>query len=100
MEIGEIDVRGIVFIACLLFSCGVQAQTVCTSYERILERFKLKFNEVPVAQGLHRNGVIEILSSDTGTWSMILTYPDGKSCLVSSGEFWEVIKPELIEEGA
>jgi hypothetical protein len=45
---------------------------------------------------LSRNGnVLEVLKSDkAGTWTIIVTRPNGMSCVVASGEAWEEL-PKL-----
>ncbi len=41
--------------------------------------------------GLANNGgVIEVLSSGSGnTWTIIITMPNGVTCLLAAGEGWE-----------
>ena len=50
--------------------------------------------------GLANNGgVIEILSSKTGnSWTIILTMPNGTTCMIAAGENWESL-PHLIQAG-
>ena len=50
-----------------------------------------KYSEAPVAVGMAENGgVIEVLTStEGGTWTIIITMPDGTSCMVAAGEDWE-----------
>ena len=41
-------------------------------------------------------GVIEVLSSKTGeSWTIIITMPDGNTCLIAAGENWEAL-PNII----
>ena len=44
--------------------------------------------------GLAKNGsVIEVLTSDDGeTWTILVSQPNGSSCLVAVGEGWEELK--------
>lgn len=53
-----------------------------------------EFKEAPIAVGVDNNGnLVEVLSSRSGsTWSVIVTTPNGVSCLVASGEDWQVLK--------
>ena len=50
-----------------------------------------KYREAPVALGItHNGGLIEVLSTAKGeTWSIIITSPQGMSCLVAAGEGWK-----------
>ena len=47
--------------------------------------------EEPIALGLANEGsVIEVLTSDGGsTWTIMISRPNGSSCLVAAGEGWE-----------
>ena len=40
--------------------------------------------------GMSTNGgLVELYTSDTGTWTLMLTQPDGVSCLIAAGQNWE-----------
>ena len=56
-------------------------------------RFRSHHGVDPVAMGLANNGgVIEILSSPRGaTWTIILTMPNGVTCMIAAGENWEFL---------
>ena len=49
-----------------------------------------RFAEISVARGLSANGgMVEIYATDDGaTWTMVVTTPEGQSCVVASGEAW------------
>ena len=68
-------------------------QQRCTKRPDILRHLAMKFSERPVAIGLSGNGgVMEVLSSETGdSWTIIITMPDGNTCLIAAGENWEHI---------
>lgn len=46
--------------------------------------------------GLASNGsVLEILTSRSGeSWSILVTMPNGMTCLIASGENWEKVAPQ------
>lgn len=83
------------FLVAAMISAGfvfpASAQMACGDREEIIERLSGKFSEAPVAMGLsNTGGVIEVLSSaEGGTWSIIVTDPNGLSCLLAAGEYWE-----------
>ncbi len=74
---------------------GVQAsasaQSVCTTHPEMAKQLESGYSEAPVAIGLADNaGVIEVFSTGDGsTWTMVLTLPDGTSCVMATGEAWE-----------
>lgn len=79
----------------LLWSCVARAQgQACSTRESVLESLKTKFGEVPAGVGSGDNGVVvELLLAPGGSWSILLSMPNGKSCLVATGSDWEAIKP-------
>ena len=69
-----------------------QAQTVCGERTKFLEHLGKSYAESPVAMGLASNGsILEVLASEKGTWTIIITMPNGVSCVVASGEAWEEV---------
>ena len=58
----------------------------------------MKFLGKPVSLGLSLDGrVVEVLKSPGGTWTIIMTSPNGVSCLLIAGQDWEELpKPEII----
>ncbi|MGB8275044.1 MAG: hypothetical protein WCF16_07205 [Alphaproteobacteria bacterium] len=72
---------------------GIAGQTVCSTRANVLSHLSKKYAETPVALGVAENGgVIELLTSAQGnTWTIIVTMPNGKSCMVAAGEGWEQV---------
>ena len=68
---------------------------LCGSRPDILKELSKRFSEEPVAVGLSNNGsLIEVLTSDSGsTWTIMISQPNGSSCLIAAGEGWEELKP-------
>ena len=50
-----------------------------------------RFGETLRSVGLQRaEGLVEVYASEkTGTWTILVTRPDGMSCLLAAGELWE-----------
>ena len=74
----------------VLLNTPAAAQNSCGPRAAVLELLGNEFSEATVAVGLASSGgVIEVLASDDGnTWTIMLTMPDGTSCVVASGEAW------------
>ena len=66
-------------------------QPLCTARSEVLSQLSSQYSETPVAMGIANNGgVLEILSSQKGTsWTIILTMPNGVTCMIAAGENWE-----------
>jgi hypothetical protein len=67
----------------------------CADRASIIERLEKRFGEVRQAMGLNRgNSVVEVFASaETGTWTILVTTPNGVSCMIASGELWESQSP-------
>ena len=65
----------------------------CSARDEVLKQLSSQFSEAPVAMGIASNGgVVEFLSAPAGqSWTIILTLPNGLSCLIAAGESWESV---------
>ncbi len=77
----------------LMFNAAA-AQNYCSPRNEVIENLAKKYREAPIAFGVTRTGgLIEVLTTkDGGTWTIILSMPNGTSCLISAGEGWRVLK--------
>jgi hypothetical protein len=66
------------------------AQNACFERGALIKHLDGKFKEAPVAAGLAANGsVLEVFTSPDGvTWTIVLTQPNGATCVMASGESW------------
>lgn len=71
------------------------AQTNCESREAVLDFLSSKYSEAPVAMGMSKDGgLVEILTSGPGaTFTIIVTAPNGLTCMVAAGDSWESLIP-------
>ncbi len=77
-------------VAVFLVSSVAMAQVPCGQRDKVVERLAVKYKEAPIATGVSSNGsLIEVLSTHDGdTWTLIVSSPDGNSCLIGSGQGW------------
>src|SRR5690349_9278889 len=60
--------------------------------ERRVKLLADQYKEEPVGIGLAQPGqVLEVFASSGGTWTMVMTMPDGKACLIAAGNNWEMV---------
>lgn len=82
----------------LLFSAVAQAQqapagTVCGERSKFLAHLDKNHKEAPTAMGVTASGrVLEVLTSSDGTWTIIMTHPNGMTCMVTAGQAWEDVE--------
>lgn len=76
----------------------------CADRKLIVDRLSTKYGETRQSAGLNQNnGMVEVFaSSDTGTWTILVTMPNGMSCLMAAGKAWqgETASVALPDEGA
>ncbi len=69
------------------------ARPTCSDRPTVLSQLAKKYHEAPVNMGLTNSGaVLEILASDGGTWTILVTTPQGHTCMVAAGEHWEPVE--------
>jgi hypothetical protein len=71
-----------------------QQQVPCGERDEIVKSLSSQYSERPRAMGLaNQSAIIEVFTSKAGTWTILLTRPDGAACIVGAGEAWEDIPP-------
>lgn len=63
----------------------------CAERNLIVDRLSTKYGETRQSAGLNQNnGMVEVFASDqTGTWTILVTMPNGMSCLMAAGKAWQ-----------
>lgn len=74
-----------------LGNAETQDEANCGQRATVLDYLSAKYSEQPVAMGIAANGgLIEVLTSTEGsTFTIIVTMPEGETCMVAAGESWE-----------
>lgn len=70
---------------------------ICGTRADLLKQLTQRYSEAPVGIGLSNTGaLVEILTNDTGSsWSIMVSQPNGTSCLVAAGQEWQQLKPDV-----
>lgn len=63
----------------------------CATHDKMVERLGAKFTEAPVSLGLAASGhVLQVFTTEDGdTWTIVATAPEGKSCIMAAGKYWQ-----------
>lgn len=93
--------RTLALIGLMLISFPAQAQPQkppCADRLVFLNHLFATYKEVPVAMGLTANGgLLEVVATESGSWTIIVTQPNGPTCGVASGVAWQqIIKGKLL----
>ena len=91
-------------MACMaVFMVGpVQAaHLVCGDRTSLLKALSDLYKEKPRALGLSATGnaVYEVYTSQTGTWTIIMTTAAGITCIMAAGDSWQDV-PKVVGEPA
>ena len=67
--------------------------STCDQRKRVIGHLADKYHEAPVAIGVtNAGGLVEVLSTGDGqTWTIIVSNPDGMTCLLATGEGWRAL---------
>jgi hypothetical protein len=75
----------------------IQAQAACAERDMVVEKLEGRYGEVFAGGGLQSSSsVFEVwFSEEKGTWTILMTRPNGLSCIMASGTNWREAGPNL-----
>lgn len=74
-------------LATLMLATPVRAQMACAPHDQAARNLDARFQERPVAAGVAASGgLIEVFAAPGGSFTILVTRPDGISCLVAAGD--------------
>lgn len=89
-------------ILMIMGSAPAAAGNICGPHEKIVKQLESGYEEARSGFGLSGNGALVELfvSKAKGTWTFMLTRPDGVTCLMATGGNWEhmTVVDEVVEE--
>jgi len=81
-------------------STSAQAQTLCVKRGEVAGKLKEKYKEAPVSMGLSNSGtIVEVFVSEKGSFTIVMTHPNGLACLMAAGESWEQVDQDVMDTG-
>lgn len=85
----------------ILAPMAAQAQSQCAKRDVVLSQLADRYGETRRGMGIAaNNSVMEVFAApETGTWTITVTLPDGRMCLVASGQGFETMADELPAKG-
>ncbi|WP_108661055.1 hypothetical protein [Acuticoccus kandeliae] len=85
----------------VLMGPATGGQVVCKDRNEIIEILARKFGETQRSFGLQNNKcILELYTSPSGTWTALVTLPNGRSCVVGAGEALTVLPPPPVGDPA
>ena len=82
-------------VAVFLFAGEAVAQTACAPVAEMMGVLSGKYKEVSVGTGTTTNNqnIVEVFASASGTFSVLVTSPNGLACLIAAGKNWQYTVP-------
>jgi len=91
--VGTIAFTALALLGTILVSPAEAAGKLCGDRDQILKRLEQGHDERPQALGLSADGgVLEVLVSPEGGWTILVTYPKRPTCVVAVGEGWQMLQ--------
>ena len=73
---------------------GDPAATVCARHDAMTKYLSVSYAEQRLNLALDANGnMVEVYSSNQGSWTMVVITPAGVACVVATGEAWISLNP-------
>ena len=88
-------------LAVSLSVSAASAQQNCAPREQVVEMLTEQYGESVQSMGINNGVVIEMWANvETGTWTILMTRPDGISCAPADGNGFERVDSEVSPTGA
>lgn len=83
-------------LATPISTSAASAQAVCGQRSEIVKKLRSDYEERRRSAGIAANGgLVEVFSSEKGSWTITFTKPGGPTCLIAVGDNWQKIDEPL-----
>jgi len=81
--------------AILMSAAAARAQDSCMSRDEAVAWLEARFGEQVIGRGLADGGrvMFEIFTGPKGTWTLLVSTPEGPSCIIADGFDWQQLAP-------
>ena len=77
-----------------LLVSSASAQSTCARRDELIKVLDEKYHEASSGFGtVGEVSVIEVYTSDRGTFTILSSQPNGISCIIATGQNWEPLSP-------
>lgn len=89
----------VVCLAMMYRAATAHALGMCGSRADFVKALSDKYQETGKAFGIAGQvNLVEVFVSKTGTWSILVTTPQGKSCMIAAGKSWEDLPSVTVKQ--
>lgn len=81
-----------------LFACEARSDPApCGPHEKIISILEKRYGETLHSMGVSADGrLVEVYASPSGSWSLLVTMPNGTACMMASGDSFQTIPEKEI----
>ncbi len=81
----------------LLVRAEATAAGLCAKYDAIAADLRRVYDERPLASGISNAGkaYMELWASGSGTWTILVVFPNGLSCVTNSGRDFDLVRSSI-----
>ncbi|MGR3468954.1 MAG: hypothetical protein ACU0CI_13860 [Shimia sp.] len=89
------------FVVALMLALPARAANNCAARATVVDRLADRYGESRRSMGVAANRqLVEVYANDdTGSWSIVVTTPQGQACLVASGTSFEALAAAALPQG-
>lgn len=88
-------------LALALAHAPAAAQTPCMERTALGDHLARVYGERPAGSGIAGGAqLIEIFAGASGSWTLVVTTPDGRACVAAVGEAWQMLPAAPPDDGA
>lgn len=98
----EVFGAGALALALLIGVRPASAAPPCMTHDEITKQLEVRHAELPISLGFAHSGrVVQLFSAKDGaTWTIVLIQPNGTSCVVANGKYWQTLPTKSLDPGA
>ena len=86
----------LIVFAISLVTDSATAQSRCAPRSKLIAQLDRTFDEKLSSVGITFDGLLlEVWASKNGSWTVLVSRPNGRSCIVSHGEDWHGVPVSL-----
>jgi len=83
------------------FATPAKALGMCGQRADFIRALSDKYFEVPKALAIAGQvNLVEVFKSRAGTWTILVTTPEGKTCIIAAGNSWEDVPEQVLGDNS
>ena len=87
-------------VAAMATPALAEGSATCANRDKVVSALSEVYAENPVSIGLTEEGaVIEVMASSEGSFTIVVTHPNGLTCPIAAGKAWQTVAAKVTGDG-